>query len=205
MADQFPDYKIHLQRLMDAFTRSDKIKAIAVPKGNSYLTTDEVCCIQKGVFSVYMNQGERLLAYYEGQAIIGLTNFYSEPVQFYIKPGKTCTISTLPTEEARKIIKEKDLYQSIGYVLANNTTAFFHMYEKVISPNNYTFIRLLIMDLNRASDAIKDSITVAAYIIKRSGLSRSYVMMVLSELRKGGYITMDDGKLISITSLPERF
>ncbi|MBK5143078.1 helix-turn-helix domain-containing protein [Budviciaceae bacterium BWR-B9] len=30
-------------------------------------------------------------------------------------------------------------------------------------------------------------------------------MLVLSELRKGDYITMDNGKLIGITSLPEKF
>ncbi|MBK5143080.1 helix-turn-helix domain-containing protein [Budviciaceae bacterium BWR-B9] len=205
MKDRFPDYDIHLQRLIDAFARSDKIKKVTVARGNTYIMSDEICCIRKGIFSVYMNQGERLLSYGEGQAIIGLTNFYSEPVHFYIKPGQTSTLFTLTTEEARQIIKTENLSQSIGYILANNTNAFFQMYEKVISPNNYTFIRLMLMDLDQATDAIKASVTVASYIIKRSGLSRSYVMLVLSELRKGGYINMNDGKLTSITSLPERF
>ena len=43
MTDKFPDYEIHRQRLMDAFTQSDKIKKITVPKGSTYNLSDEIC------------------------------------------------------------------------------------------------------------------------------------------------------------------
>ena len=205
MPDIFPDYIKHLQLVMDAFIKSDKIKKMTIPKGNKYLTTNDVHCVQEGFFSIYMKQGERLLAYYEGQAIFGLTNHYTNPIYFYIKPSKTSTIYTLTTEEAQRIITEQNLYQSVNYILANNMTKFFHMYEETIAPNNYAFIRLLLLDLNQTSDDVKSTVTVASYIIKRSGLSRSYVMLVLSELRKGGYIQMENGKLVGITSLPEKF
>ncbi|WP_407656558.1 helix-turn-helix domain-containing protein [Limnobaculum zhutongyuii] len=66
-------------------------------------------------------------------------------------------------------------------------------------------IRTLLMDLNQTGDMIKTSVTVASYIIKRSDSSRSYVMLVLSELRKGSYIYREDGKLTRIISLPEKF
>ncbi|WP_140920322.1 helix-turn-helix domain-containing protein [Limnobaculum xujianqingii] len=205
MPEIFPGYTKHLQLVMDAFIKSDKTQKVTIPKGNKYLITDDVYCVQKGFFSIYMHEGERLLAYYEGQAIFGLTNYYTNPIYFYIKPSQTSTIYTLTTEEAQRVIAEQNLYQSINYILANNMTKFYRMYEKTITPNNYAFIRLLLQELNLASDEVKASVTVASYIIKRSGLSRSYVMLVLSELRKGDYIHMEDGKLRGITSLPERF
>ncbi|MBK5143081.1 helix-turn-helix domain-containing protein [Budviciaceae bacterium BWR-B9] len=153
-----------------------------------------------------MDRGDRLLTYTEGSAILGLSNTYSPPlIHLYIKPAQTSTIYTLPAEEAQNIIKSKNLFESENYVQNHNTASFFQLYEKTITPNNYAFIRTLLMDLEQNSDAIKTSVTVAAYIIKRSGMSRSYVMLVLSELRKGGYIHMEDGKLTGITSLPERF
>ncbi|MCS2169596.1 helix-turn-helix domain-containing protein [Scandinavium sp. TWS1a] len=47
---------------------------------------------------------------------------------------------------------------------------------------------------------------IAAFIIKRTGLSKSYVFEVLSELKKGGYIKMSKGKLFSINKkLPLKF
>ncbi|MBK5143082.1 helix-turn-helix domain-containing protein [Budviciaceae bacterium BWR-B9] len=197
--------KIHIQRLIDAFASSDKIERVIVKKGNSYMISNNIVCVQEGVFSVYMSYGNRLLTYFEECAIFGLANFFTTPTDFYIKPDQTSMVLTLETNEALRIVKERNLYESVNYVQAHNMTLFIKMYEKTISPNNYTFIRTLLMDLNQSSDAIKNSVTVASYIIKRSGLSRSYVMLVLSELKKGGYIIMEDGKLISITSLPVKF
>lgn len=47
---------------------------------------------------------------------------------------------------------------------------------------------------------------VANFIIKRTKISRSYVFEVLSELKRGGYITMAKGKLISINKkIPENY
>ncbi|AWH88260.1 helix-turn-helix domain-containing protein [Limnobaculum parvum] len=206
MSDIPPNIKMHFQLLINAFAESDKFEKITIKKGSKFLITDNICCIQEGVFSIYMNQEDRLLTYAEGYAIFGLVNTYTPPtLRLYIKPTQTSTIYNLPAEEGLKIIREKNLYESVSHVQAYNMTKFFHMFEKTITPNNYAFIRTLLMDLNQNSDAVKASVTVASYIIKRSGLSRSYVMLVLSELRKGGYINMEDGKLTSITSLPERF
>lgn len=46
---------------------------------------------------------------------------------------------------------------------------------------------------------------IASIITKLTGLSRSHVMRILSELKKGGYIETKDGKLISVADLPEKF
>ncbi|MCD1125451.1 helix-turn-helix domain-containing protein [Jinshanibacter sp. LJY008] len=199
------DLKMHFELLTDAFTQSDKVKKLTVKKCSKHYISNNICCFQGGLFPIYMNKEDRLLAYAEGLTILGLTNFHTNTVDIYIKPAQTSIIFTLSAEEAKKIIKEKNLYESIIYVLSNNIVEFFHTFEKTITSNNYSFIRILLMDLNQTSDAVKTSVTVASYIMKRSGLSRSYVMMVLSELRKGDYITMEDGKLISINSLPEKF
>lgn len=46
---------------------------------------------------------------------------------------------------------------------------------------------------------------MASIIIKLTVLSRSHVMRILSELKKGGYIETKEGKLISVSDLPEKF
>ncbi|QBH97627.1 hypothetical protein EKN56_15175 [Limnobaculum zhutongyuii] len=122
-----------------------------------------------------------------------------------MKPGETISVDALTVDDAKSVIAEENLYESVNYILANNAAEYYRVFAKTINPNNYAFIRLLLIELDQSSDEIKTSVTVASYIIKRSWLSRSYVMLVLSELRKGDYIHMENGKLISITSLPERF
>lgn len=39
---------------------------------------------------------------------------------------------------------------------------------------------------------------IASYVIKRTGLSKSYVFEILSELKCGGYISTSKGKLVAI-------
>ncbi|MCD1125450.1 helix-turn-helix domain-containing protein [Jinshanibacter sp. LJY008] len=52
---------------------------------------------------------------------------------------------------------------------------------------------------------VKASVMAVFLLLSVPGsLSRSYVMLVLSELRKGGYVTIEKGKLVSMTSLPEK-
>ncbi|MBK5071725.1 helix-turn-helix domain-containing protein [Budviciaceae bacterium CWB-B4] len=199
------EFKTHIKILLDAFLKSDSIEEITIKKGNKYPIVARIFCIQKGVFSVYMNREDRLLSYVEGPAILGLAYLYTPTANHYMKANETSTILTLPTREAHKIIKEENLYESFICIQSHNVALIFEMYERTITSSNYAFIRALLIDLDQNSNAVKESVTVASYIIKRSGLSRSYVMLVLSELRKGDYIRMEDGKLTGITSLPERF
>ncbi|QBH97623.1 hypothetical protein EKN56_15155 [Limnobaculum zhutongyuii] len=199
------EFKMHIQILLEALTKSDKIEEITIKKGEKYPIADRVFCIQQGIFSIYMNREDRLLSYAEGPTIFGLAYLYTPTIDHYMKANQISTILTLPTEEAHHIIKSENLYESFICVQSHNVALIFEMYERTITSSNYAFIRALLIDLDQSSDAVKESITVASYIIKRSGLSRSYVMLVLSELRKGSYIHMENGKLTGITSLPERF
>jgi CRP-like cAMP-binding protein len=47
---------------------------------------------------------------------------------------------------------------------------------------------------------------LAAFIIRRTNLSRTHVFRVLADLKEGGYITVEKGKLVSINkTLPEEY
>jgi len=47
---------------------------------------------------------------------------------------------------------------------------------------------------------------IAAFIMRRTNLSRTHVFRVLADLKEGGYITVEKGKLVSINkSLPEEY
>lgn len=47
---------------------------------------------------------------------------------------------------------------------------------------------------------------IAAFIMRRTTLSRTHVFRVLADLKEGGYITVEKGKLVSINkTLPEEY
>ncbi|WP_416173619.1 helix-turn-helix domain-containing protein [Enterobacter kobei] len=47
--------------------------------------------------------------------------------------------------------------------------------------------------------------TAERYIRNKTPLSRSGVMKILSSLKSGGYINIEQGKLISIGVLPKKY
>ncbi|MFU0892663.1 helix-turn-helix domain-containing protein, partial [Kluyvera sichuanensis] len=52
---------------------------------------------------------------------------------------------------------------------------------------------------------IRSRMGVLSYIQQRTRISRSVIAEVLSALRKGEYIEMEKGKLVSITRLPTHY
>lgn len=56
------------------------------------------------------------------------------------------------------------------------------------------------------ADSERAKLSVADYILQRSNLARSGVMKVLADLRFGGYIDIQHGKLIKIlNSFPRNY
>jgi CRP-like cAMP-binding protein len=48
-------------------------------------------------------------------------------------------------------------------------------------------------------------VTAERYIREKTQLSRSGVMRILADLKTGGFIEMEEGRLIKINKLPARY
>ena len=68
----------------------------------------------------------------------------------------------------------------------------------LINSTAYEIVSTLLMELADVPEEKRLKISVANYIIDRSNLARSGVMKILSELRIGGYIDINYGKLICV-------
>lgn len=72
--------------------------------------------------------------------------------------------------------------------------------------DSYPMVRTLLTELADYPEAYRRQINVLSFIQRRTNLSRSRVMSILAELRKGGYITVHRGVLEKITrTLPAHF
>lgn len=67
------------------------------------------------------------------------------------------------------------------------------------SDKSYTVIRAMVYRFNELSELnLHINESLVEFITRRSNLSKSYVFKIISELKKGGYITVEGGRLISI-------
>lgn len=73
--------------------------------------------------------------------------------------------------------------------------------------NRYQVIRSMIYRYQRQrEEGVLHDRSLAGFILKRTKMSRSYLFKILSDLKEGGYIEIQNGKLTSIIKeLPEEY
>lgn len=72
-------------------------------------------------------------------------------------------------------------------------------------PTSFDILRYQLLMLIQEPDEICASTAAYQYILDRTRLSRSSIMKMLAELKKGHYIQLENGKLLAIHHLPTRF
>lgn len=66
-------------------------------------------------------------------------------------------------------------------------------------------IRQQLIKLMEEEEGYRYSVTAERYIREKTRLSRSGVMRILAALKTGGFIEMEEGKLIKINKLPAKY
>jgi len=77
--------------------------------------------------------------------------------------------------------------------------------SELVGNDAYSKIRSLLMELWLYPEEIRRQIKVSSFIQRRTRISRSRIMDVLAELKKGQYIEMKSGVLVSMEKLPSAF
>ncbi|MNE79187.1 putative DNA-binding transcriptional regulator [compost metagenome] len=85
-------------------------------------------------------------------------------------------------------------------------TSKLYSYSKQLSaPTVYEVICNQLLELMNEPESLRKSIAVERYIRDKTHVSRSSVMKILADLKTGGYITIEGGRLIEIRHLPSKY
>ncbi len=107
---------------------------------------------------------------------------------------------------AVEILNEKNLWQEMAHILAQRLMVLRMRSQEMVGVDSYPMVRTLLTELADYPEEYRRQINALSFIQRRTNLSRSRVMSILAELRKGGYITVHRGVLEKITrTLPPTF
>lgn len=107
---------------------------------------------------------------------------------------------------AVEILNAQNLWQEMAHVLAQRLMVLSMRSQEMMGVDSYLMVRTLLTELADYPEAYRRQINVLSFIQRRTNLSRSRIMSILSELRKGGYITVHRGVLRTIAHpLPAHF
>ncbi|MDU6924389.1 helix-turn-helix domain-containing protein [Franconibacter helveticus] len=161
--------------------------------------------ILKGSVSVHRLHDDLTIDFLEAPSLIGLANLLSGPLDIYLRPTGAARVATLTQAQAYEIIRANNLWELIAHHIAHQLNWLYSHSTHLTAPTAYEIIRFQLLKLMTETQPVRDDVTVERYIRDKTNLSRSGIMRVLSELRKGGYIEMENGRLTGIKHLPEKY
>lgn len=139
-------------------------------------------------------------------AILGMVGILAHGDFYYLQSDSNIDALVITeTDFNNCLMQNPDLQTSVIKTLAYYLQMVSLRHITLSGKNSYTIIRNLILNHIDEPVSLCNSTPIAKYIVERSHLSRSLVMLVLKNLRAGKYITVDHGYLKQISHLPENY
>lgn len=170
-----------------------------------YGTSSGVLIIKSGSFSVYRRRSDLFLGTISAPNVTSFSEALYNNSFHYIKADEACEAILVYPDDFIQAAEDFDLWEDICLVLSTNLISIFVEQNLNVADTAYEVVKNYLLELADMDDAERYKYNVANYIVERSALSRSAVMAILSDLRKGEFIKMQRAKLISVGKLPKGY
>lgn len=188
---------------------------ITLPKNKNYKLNEEkegkgVILFAEGIATLtYASSGLYSSTVYP-PTILGLVQGYSS---FYEIPNtlsqevNLCaetdiTLFFVQLQDFVATIDAQNLWHDVARILAHRLMLMIDRECENLKNNSYLKIKNIILEVWSYPEEYRTNINLPSFIQKRTGLSRSRIMKILMDLKKGEYITINSGKLTSVSKLP---
>ncbi len=136
---------------------------------------------------------------------LGVSAVYNRASHMYGITRDTSVIRTIKREGFERIISENNLWLEFSQILVWYIDILSKRDDVLVARSAYSVVREFLLEINDLILYQNRDINVYDYIQEYTNLARSTIIKILSDLKKGQYIVVEKGKLINISSLPERY
>ncbi|MFY9997699.1 MAG: helix-turn-helix domain-containing protein [Leclercia sp.] len=139
------------------------------------------------------------------QGFLGVSSIYNNAAYMYGLARTPTVIRTIKKTDFERLIGEKNLWAEFTQVLVWYISILSKRDDVLVARSAYSVVREFLIEINELIVLHKREVNVYDYIQEYTNLARSTIIKILSDLKKGQYIVVEKGKLITINSLPERY
>lgn len=157
--------------------------------------------IASGSVSVHRNADNLMIYRISAPLVLGLGMIRD----VYIQTQEPCRLATLPLPQAHQLIQDNNLWELFARHMTMLSSKLYSHSKLLTAPTSYETTRTLLIALMREPEALRANTSAERYIRDRTLLSRSGVMKILSALKAGGYIVIEEGRLREIKKLPLKY
>ncbi|WP_253377976.1 helix-turn-helix domain-containing protein [unidentified bacterial endosymbiont] len=141
----------------------------------------------------------------QGQCIFGLAaiNYHSSHMHGVVRSNTL--VRTINKDQFYRLMDSKGLWPALTKVLAWYICLLSKRDDVLVSRSAYSIVREFLLEINELVVHHHRDINIYDYIQSYTHLARSTIIKILAELKKGHYIVVEKGRLLSLTTLPEKF
>lgn len=172
---------------------------------------NRIVLLESGVVSYCRSDDHMQISSGFAPSILGLTDSYgitydvpARPEHFLIAETP-CRGRAVLLDDFVRIVEECDLWHDVARILAYRLMVMCVRDRELVGVDSYLKVRALLIELWAYPEEYRESINVLNFVQRRTGISRSRTLKLLSELKKGGYINIVNGRLKSIWKLPAAY
>lgn len=136
---------------------------------------------------------------------LGVSAIYNNAAHMYALARSTTVIRTIRKTDFERLLSEKNIWPEFTQVLLWYISVLSKRDDVLVARSAYSVVREFLLEINELIIQHKRDVNVYDYIQEYTNLARSTIIKILSDLKKGHYIVVEKGKLITINNLPERY
>lgn len=159
--------------------------------------------VRTGSITAY-HSGGVMIGGLAAPCIVGVGEF-EKGSSLYFVTNETCEIAEISRDELFAIVEKDNLWESLAIHMRIVSNRLLKYAAVLIAPTAYEIIRNHLMLLINEPDSLRESITAEKYIRLKTHLSRSGIMRILSSLKEGEYIVIEEGILKEVRHLPAKY
>ncbi|KZR36126.1 helix-turn-helix domain-containing protein [Enterobacter genomosp. S] len=140
-----------------------------------------------------------------GYCIFGLSSMYYQSAHMYGLVRANTVVRSVKKEDFARLMTEKNLWPELTKVLSWYICMLSKRDDVLVARSAYSVVREFLYEINDLIVQHQRDINVYDYIQEYTNLARSTIIKILSDLKKGQYIVVEKGRLLNLTSLPEKY
>lgn len=168
-------------------------------------TSEDIYIVLRGEIEFRRLSDDLCLFTAEQNYIFGLSSLYYPTHYSYGIARSEVLVRKISKTAFIQLLNDTNSWPVITRILA----WYLHLYnmrdEMLVARSAYAVIREFLLEINQLMIEHKLDINIYDYIQQYTSLARSTIVKILSDLKKGDYIEVKNGKLINLNSLPTRY
>lgn len=199
--------EVAIYELIQAISTPEKIKQGRNRQILSFSQYPEPIAIilHEGFFALYRSTDHMLVTHISAPLIMNINLLTADNPDAFLQFRGPISYEEVERHKLLEIVESKNQWKNIALLSMYFTNGLFNYAFKSSSIPTYDLICGNLIELINEPDGIRLTTNVCNYVQEKTLISRSHVMKILSELKKGGYIKIDKGILMEIKCLPENY